>query len=250
MVCCCSVSDGRYDHFFYLSRICNPEGYKLKTVVRSTVRKWTQLMKNGKEFWPFGYTNLCKVFTRLLRIFQYVLWQDSLLSLEQSQHPWLTLVKKLNVVEEVQATRILEDNGKLLPKCDFCHADIWNRFVQCSEYHRKDPYVVCLGCYGEGRGCCHRALNTMVFYQMFTLESVEEEYEEAAKTLNAFAQSTSVVNYIEISEDWKVGYVTTGRPKLKLVAAVIVTNASFPDYRCVRMNNSQQCRLLPSGWHF
>lgn len=194
--------------FWIAIRICNAEAYKLKGITRSTVLKWTTLLEQGKKL-PFSCQVFCNQFTQLLRTFQYVLWQDSLVACELSRGPWFQLVKdkdpNWNFMQMVLDTEFKTFDGEGLLICDFCGADVWNRFVQCSMSHGNEPYVVCLGCYAEGRGCGHRGISTMSFYQMFNLETAEEDYVRAVTALNTFARSQSLLGFVDICENWKVG---------------------------------------------
>ncbi|KAF9345157.1 hypothetical protein BGX26_003459 [Mortierella sp. AD094] len=164
--------------------ICHKEAYKMKSVVRATVQKWTTLItKSGGSFWPFGDHDLCKAFGQVLKVYQYIIWEDSLLLAEIPIHSWLDSVELFNVTELAHGAEFKAvEQGRQRPVCNFCGADIWNRFIQCSVSHLADPYVVCNGCFAEGRGCKHRALETMEFFQMFPLEVAVEDYTEGVRT--------------------------------------------------------------------
>jgi len=166
----------------------------------------TSMKENGASSpWPFGDADFCKVTSQLLKVFQYIIWLDSSILPDSFEHPWLDS-KFGNLRVMIRGIEFeTKDQGTPLQICDFCGADIWNRFVQCTETHRTDPYAVCLGCFAEGRGCKHRAVKTMEFYQMFPLEIAVTDYIQAVTTWNRFAQSVGYVDYAAVPERWEEG---------------------------------------------
>lgn len=59
------------------------------------------IAKDDGPFWLFGDHDFCKVFQQVLRVFQYIIWEDSLLLKEYPNHPWLHAVKSFNMTELV-----------------------------------------------------------------------------------------------------------------------------------------------------
>ena len=164
----------------------------------------TCLEQKRSSPWPFGDLDFCKVNAQLLELFQYIIWLDSSILSDSLDHPWLESKKFGNLrdlIREVEFKTM--EQGSPLQICNFCGADIWNRFVQCSEAHLTDPYVVCLGCFAEGRGCKHRAVQRMEFYQMFPLENAVADYVKAARTWNRFARKVGYVAHAEASDNWE-----------------------------------------------
>jgi hypothetical protein len=191
--------------FYFMHRICKKELYKFRTVVHVTVRKWTTIITKGDgPFWLFGDHDFCKVFGQVLRVFQHIIWEDSLLLKEYPSHPSLDAVKSFNMAELVSGLKIKAvKEGTPVQICDFCGADIWNRFIQCSVRHLTEPYVVCTGCFAEGRGCKHRAQANMEFHEMFPLETAVADYVDGVRAWNHFAHSVNYPSFVKLSEDWQ-----------------------------------------------
>ena len=179
-------------------------------MAHSTIRKWTECMEtcmneNRVSPWPFGNQDFCKVFAQLLAVFRYIIWLDFSTLSDSLPHHW-SESNFSNVREMISGIEFkTSDQERPLQICSVCGADIWNRFVQCSETHRKDPYVVCVGCFAEGRGCKHRTIKTMEFFQMFPMENAVADYGRAASVWNRYARSVDYINFVQISENFEEG---------------------------------------------
>lgn len=86
--------------------------------------------------------------------------------------------------------------------CDFCGADIFQTYFESeiccadspytSQASKPDPFVLCSGCYAEGRSCkCQR----MTLLQRYSFNDLHKEWQDATIVLGAYQTK----NRLEIS---------------------------------------------------
>jgi len=82
---------------------------------------------------------------------------------DETVFPFAQKVKPLKIYN-------LEDQFINLRICNFCGADIWNRFFHCD---RCDDCDLCLWCVAEGRNCIHRSLKLYEYFSEVNLMDFE-----------------------------------------------------------------------------
>lgn len=81
--------------------------------------------------------------------------------------------------------------------CTFCQGDIWNRHLICEDsedrLHRsRRPYLLCMDCFGRGRGCPHRNKPSLVIRQCFRMASPIKLFMESVSKITVLRESASV----------------------------------------------------------
>jgi hypothetical protein len=116
--------------------------------------------------------------------------------------------------------------------CDFCGADIFQSFFQCSrcmprqgkhEQNQLDELVLCVGCYAEGRTC---KCGSMMPYQCRRFDNLVADRNNAVKVLKALTTKTS---HSEIPIHW---YVNFDHPRDFKWTHPTVNSPSVPDFAC------------------
>lgn len=81
--------------------------------------------------------------------------------------------------------------------CTFCQGDIWNRHLICEDnedrLHRsRRPYLLCMECFGRGRGCPHRNTSSLKIRQCFPMAVPIKLFMESVSKITELQESASV----------------------------------------------------------
>ena len=127
-------------------RVCRPETYRVKSTIRYVLLGLTfdlrlLAQKDGKR-----EEHLVSNIQELLVVFDHILAEE-----ESDTHSNFPSLDEANITESVV--------------CDFCGADIFQGFFECRICVEVDSvdggYIVCPGCYVEGRSCRHQIMQPM-----------------------------------------------------------------------------------------
>ena len=124
-------------------RVCRPETYLVKSTIRYALSGLTSdlhlLAQKDEEREKHLVSNI----KELLDVFDHILAEE-----ESDTHSNDTLPAEENVTENIS--------------CDICGADIFQGFFECRTCVEVDSaeggYIVCPGCYAEGRSCKHQIM--------------------------------------------------------------------------------------------
>ncbi|KAL0063745.1 hypothetical protein AAF712_009302 [Marasmius tenuissimus] len=115
--------------------VCRPETYRVKATIYHTLQRWTKELREQNK-----NTNLAKNLTTVTALY------DSILRAEYcSQHQIMDTIKSNSADPDLQ--------------CDFCGADVFQSFFYCKGCVQEqtkvieDSFILCPGCYIEGRTC-------------------------------------------------------------------------------------------------
>ena len=125
-------------------RVCRPETYRVKSTIRYVLLGLIAELRqsahtNGQEYLVSNIRELLVVFDRILA--------DE----ESDTHSNDSSPDEANSTENIV--------------CDICGSDVFQGFFECRTCIEVDSaeggYVVCPGCYVEGRSCEHRIMQPM-----------------------------------------------------------------------------------------
>ncbi|KAI1314865.1 hypothetical protein EDD11_001641 [Mortierella claussenii] len=175
-----------------LPRIARPEGYRIRTIIKSALVAWTKLLCSQDNHLPLPKEQFCESYKDILTLFQTIVeeeWVDFDLLKSKNKHLKLfTKPKRL---------------GNTLPAvCDFCSTDLWNRQFHCMICAADgDNYDLCTRCYSLGRGCAHRAMS-MEFVEQFSMKSCRHLYTKAIRAWNNSRVLTECKGYETLKDGW------------------------------------------------
>ncbi|TFK42406.1 hypothetical protein BDQ12DRAFT_676151 [Crucibulum laeve] len=198
-------------------RVCRPEIYRVKSTIHYTLLHYTQELRNiinvdVKKFMSHNSTpttsrsssprtvkypvsnsrkeprlplaenhyrtHLVDVLSQLVALYSDVLCDEY--SPDYSQ-PKQTSHEKQGYTERIA--------------CDFCGADVFQSFFECRECGERDNegnvesgYIVCPGCYVEGRSCKHEVMEPM---QCHSFDLLIRDRSQAVKTVNEHITNTA-----------------------------------------------------------
>ncbi|KAI8144904.1 hypothetical protein BJV82DRAFT_667445 [Fennellomyces sp. T-0311] len=145
--------------------LARPEVYRCKAMVFHTLQKYRKQVglltnRSTRHNDTSKLMEECRILMRLLG--KDVIYPEMIEDISQ---------------EGVDDNVPIEDDGLYTTVCDFCSADIFNRYYQCRSCDTN--YDLCMNCYSQGRGCQH--LDQLVMYQ--SSKSVQEYHEFYMKFL-------------------------------------------------------------------
>ncbi|KNZ78408.1 hypothetical protein J132_00771 [Termitomyces sp. J132] len=142
-------------------RVCRPEIYRVKSTIFQTLIKRRDILlslKGQAVLAPkTGDKKLISTTKDLLNLFDSVLLEES--PTPNRRFPCLQPITSLNHSPDslVMSSTLIDQLT-----CDFCGADIFQSFFEClscvnapngSKIEHGDGFVICAGCYIEGRSC-------------------------------------------------------------------------------------------------
>lgn len=159
--------------------IGRPEGYRIKLIIASTLKAWTEKLETQEDDFGMPKNNFCKAFKEVLELYRGIVEEE-----------WVDMHAMGSACEPFERPKRLKESQHSQPAiCDFCRADIWNRQFQCREcVDDEDAYDLCAQCYSLGRGCEHR-VEHMDLVENFSMESCRLTY---CRALAAWNQSTAL----------------------------------------------------------
>ncbi|KAG0062474.1 hypothetical protein BGZ90_003066, partial [Linnemannia elongata] len=159
--------------------IGRPEGYRIKLIIASTLKAWTEKLETQEDDFGMPKNNFCKAFKDVLELYRGIVEEE-----------WVDMHAMGSACEPFERPKRLKESQHSQPAiCDFCRADIWNRQFQCREcIDDEDAYDLCAQCYSLGRGCEHR-VEHMDLVENFSMESCRLTY---CRALAAWNQSTAM----------------------------------------------------------
>ncbi|KAG0007069.1 hypothetical protein BGZ65_009841 [Modicella reniformis] len=173
-----------------LPRIARPEGYRIKTIIKSAVEAWKDLLQSEPVVLPLPKEEFCKSYKTILDLFQTIVEED-----------WVDMeIMKFEGPMFMKPRRLV---GEAMPAvCDFCNTDLWNRHFRCLECkHDGDEYDVCTRCFSLGRGCKHRA-SSMEFVEGFSMKSCQHLYTTAIQVWNQSRLLDDCAEYHLLPDPW------------------------------------------------
>lgn len=188
-----------------IHRICQPEQYSFKIGTQDGLAHYVRIMKSaegGPFKWDVGHERFCRDFLSLARLFAFMIWQDSWSYKHLYDHPWMNDADKTEPV--VMVNKAITPGDLEAPYCRFCRCCIWNIHIRCNNDHGiRKPYIICVDCYAQGRGCVHRSTTSVSFCQRFSLMVAIQLYKEAVRIWNSCTSLFSVIGFVKLDSDWK-----------------------------------------------
>lgn len=127
-------------------RVCRPETYQVKSTIRYVLSGLTSDLRSLAHKNGSREEHLVSNIQKLLAVFDHILAEE-----ESDTHSSVASLGEANVTENIS--------------CDFCGADIFQGFFECRTCVEVDSaeggYIVCPGCYVEGRSCKHQIMQPM-----------------------------------------------------------------------------------------
>ena len=127
-------------------RVCRPETYRVKSTIRYVLSGLTSDLRSLAHENGNREEHLVSNIQELLVVFDHILAEE-----EFDTHSNVPSPDEANVIESIA--------------CDICGADIFQGFFECRTCVEVDSaeggYIVCPGCYVEGRSCKHQIMQPM-----------------------------------------------------------------------------------------
>ncbi|KAG9226124.1 hypothetical protein CCMSSC00406_0005035 [Pleurotus cornucopiae] len=169
-------------------RVCRPETYKIKSIIFYTLlQKASQLraLTEGQEHGAAIAADLASV----VDLFASILVEEY--SGPTPQFDPLTPVTASSEPSSFDPRCYEPKDGCLV--CDFCGADIFQTYFESenccadspdtAQASKSDPFVLCSGCYAEGRLCkCQR----MTLLQCYSFDDLHKELQDAIIVLETY----------------------------------------------------------------
>ncbi|KAG9069196.1 hypothetical protein KI688_010093 [Linnemannia hyalina] len=178
-------------------QIGRPEGYRIKLIIESTMKAWTEKLETQEDDFGMPKNNFSKAFKEVLKLYRSIVEEE-----------WVDLHAMGSACEPFERPKRLKESQHSQPAiCDFCRADIWNRQFQCREcVNGEDAYDLCAQCYSLGRGCEHRG-EQMDFVENFSMESCRLAYCRALAAWNRSKALSGCLSHEPITDTWFERYV-------------------------------------------
>ncbi|KFH70215.1 hypothetical protein MVEG_03066 [Podila verticillata NRRL 6337] len=162
--------------------IAHPEAYKVKAVVHAAIRERLPLLNADN---PVSFV---KSFLVCLDVFGVILYEDWI-ELEHLKARQQLAFPEDHIFQEP----VTVVGGKSLSLvCSFCQGDIWNRHLICCLHPPRRPYVLCMECFGRGRGCPHRDTSNLMIRQCFRMASPIKLFMKSVSKLTELQESVAV----------------------------------------------------------
>ncbi|KAK9718108.1 hypothetical protein K7432_005727 [Basidiobolus ranarum] len=203
-----------FDHVLPLWRsILKPEVYRIRAMTQATMIAWaTKISNNAESLLKLPKEELHRFlddYKIILSVFKDMLTDDWI----EERPDGLEYPPEISP-DKLQHSRV----------CDFCKADIWNRWFYCRQC-KDNPdtqideedysgYDICSKCYSEERTCVHS--HNMVFIEHSSIKRCITQYTEAIEAFNNFIQghesgySSEILDFdfpLDLKGD-KVSYMT------------------------------------------
>ncbi|KAF9995065.1 hypothetical protein BGZ79_000152 [Entomortierella chlamydospora] len=194
--------------------IARPEGYRIRTIIKSALEAWTDLLRSQSDSLPLPKERFCQSFKDILQLFRTIVEEE-----------WVDLGVLGVENPKFNKPRRLQNAAPAV--CDFCNSDLWNRqfhCLKCSE--NNDNYDVCIRCFALGRGCMHRA-TSMEFVEAFSMKSCQRLYSEAIQAWNMSKVLSGCQGYEEIVDEWTNGIVPSKNKDFSLTSVAYLRHESL-----------------------
>jgi len=161
-------------------RVCRAETYRIKSTIDLTLRTLTAQVNSALASGGLPTPQQVEDLSFILPLYERIVHSE-----DPGPDALLTLSPESSTTAAHDVSGIL---------CDFCAADIYNGFFECKRQCRSEPielhpttdnkFVVCPGCYCEGRTCacqCMKAIQCRSFKQLqVPLAAARETLERAS----------------------------------------------------------------------
>ncbi|KAF9388944.1 hypothetical protein CPC16_006147 [Podila verticillata] len=162
-------------------------------IVHETLRSWTDLLCGNRDL-PQPVEYFCESFKTILGLFQGIVeddWVDLDVVFKGKKDQWFSKPSGTADAEPV--------------RCDFCHADIWNRRFHCPDCAEEDDaYEICMYCFAQGRGCEHRA-KPLEIVESCSLNSCRLLIATAIMLWNESEKLKGCEKHVQLSDPWENG---------------------------------------------
>lgn len=144
-----------------IPRVCRPETYRVKSTVYYTLRHYTRKLEDmaAQPFDSIQKTAITRGLTSVLRLYDQILVEEFSLLAEPPKN---SRSHSRGALPEsgTRSSQLADDCV-----CDFCGADIFQNYFQCTGVSAKRAgekgFIVCPGCYIEGRTCACEGMEQM-----------------------------------------------------------------------------------------
>jgi len=199
-------------------RVCRPETYQVKSTVYHTLLRYTnelEISYTSQKTHSSPLPNLVMDIKALLGLFEDILVEEyspdcSTIPCQSSPRPHTASPSPSNA-SSVTLTHDDKDcdvpqdpDGRIT--CDFCGGDVFQSFFECrccveqnmlddrEMDEQSESYVVCAGCYVEGRSC---SCGKMIAMQRQPFDNLLQLRHKTIKALHIFTQDTSFLSALK-----------------------------------------------------
>ncbi|KAF4603831.1 hypothetical protein EYR40_001003 [Pleurotus pulmonarius] len=170
-------------------RVCRPEIYKIKSIVFYTLLRRASQLRVFCEGTQGNGAAIAADLARVVGLFASILVEEY--SGPAAQFDPMTPLAESSELSSFDPQRYEPKDGCLV--CDFCGADIFQTYFESeiccadspdtSQTSKPDPFVLCSGCYAEGRSCqCQR----MTLLQCYSFNDLCKELQDAIIVLGTY----------------------------------------------------------------
>ncbi|KAF5358337.1 hypothetical protein D9756_001403 [Leucocoprinus leucothites] len=222
-------------------RVCRPEIYQIKSTIHFTLRHYTQKLIDlaSQPFDTIQKSIVSRQLTSVLRLYDYILkeeYSSKGTSLSGSREESEVSNPNLRLADEMQT-------------CDFCGADIFQSYFQCLGESTSKPgeegFIVCPGCYVEGRTCACREMRErerqsfeVLFNARWSAIQALTDAEQSIKTFKGTASLREQRRYFAKPSEYSVFHAA-------MLLHSIRVNERQPSKQCRRKGESH---AVPSSW--
>jgi len=126
-------------------RVCRPEIYQIKSTIHYTLCNYTQKLieMNAHSFDTVEKNTVAQELTTVLHLYDHILMEEYSRegTIRTDSRGQFKSPVSLRLADEMQT-------------CGFCGADIFQSYFRCHGHkHGEENFIVCPGCYIEGRAC-------------------------------------------------------------------------------------------------
>ncbi|GJJ12739.1 hypothetical protein Clacol_006984 [Clathrus columnatus] len=171
-----SLEYSLYSELLLYHRICRPETYRVKLTVLRVLQAYTDRLNQS----TYDDDNLAVTTLNILNYFDEILVEEW-----SPDHQSLPIAKND------------DPDAMFMWSCDFCGADIFQSLfvcTRCSKPKAEPKYIVCPGCYVEGRSCRCGSEN-MKPYQIQQFSELIRIRNEAADALQQRLMESISLNW-------------------------------------------------------
>ncbi|KAF9454665.1 hypothetical protein P691DRAFT_656001 [Macrolepiota fuliginosa MF-IS2] len=239
-------------------RVCRPEIYQIKSTIYHTLRHYTQNLKNtaAQEVTSIQKSVLTNTLGTILRLYDHILieeyspYGESLISnTDSGRRGSSSRTRDITPSSDTESIQLAED----FHACDFCGADIFQSYFQCigkaSSRDGVEGYIVCPGCYVEGRTC---ACQEMAQMQRQSFDVLLAARWEALEVLKDTGHSMRPFKGFESPRDQKSYFSRTSGSSV--FHAAMLLHQIRVNQVCKDIRLSRSCRMagdshpVPADW--
>ncbi len=169
--------------------MCRPEVYKIKSIIFHTLLRRASQLRVFCEGAQGNGAAIAADLARVVGLFASILVEEY--SGPAAQFDPMTPLAESSELSSFDPQRYEPKDGCLV--CDFCGADIFQTYFESeiccadspdiSQASKPDPFVLCSGCYAEGRSCqCQR----MTLLQCYSFNDLCKELQDAIIVLGIY----------------------------------------------------------------